>query len=130
MYIITRQKMSNDNMTIQTTQKVPLKVWQDGSIRVKGSRLLIDMIINAHKRGECPEEIFKAFPSNVYTVADIYSIISYYLKNKPRLEKYLAKREKEAKQIRNKIESEKGYDEKHEEIHRKLQRHKEKNINP
>lgn len=96
-------------MTIETTQKVPLTVWEDGSIRVKGTRLLIDMIINAHKRGECPEEIFEAFPSDIYTVADIYSIVAYYLKNKGKFDKYLAKRKKEAENFWKKVESDSEY---------------------
>jgi uncharacterized protein (DUF433 family) len=96
-------------MTLETTQKVPLTLWEDGSIRVKGTRLLLDMIVNAHKRGECPEEIFESFPSNEYTIADIYSIIAYYLTHKDKIEKYLAKREKEAEEFWRTIESDKKY---------------------
>jgi len=92
-------------MTIDTTQTVPLNVWEDGTIRVKNTRLLIDMIVNAHKRGECPEEIYEAFPSKDYTVADIYAVIAYYLTHKSKIEKYLAKREKEAENIWGKIEA-------------------------
>src|SRR5215212_8316454 len=96
-------------MIIEQTQKVPLTLWEDGSIRVKGTRLLIDMIINAHKRGDCPEEIFDAFPSKEYTIADIYLIIAYYLRNKAKIDKYLAKREKEAEKFWRTIESDKKY---------------------
>ncbi len=107
-------------MTLETTQKVPLTTWQDGSIRVKGTRLLLDMIIGAYKNGECPEEIFDSFPSNEYTVADIYSVIAYYLNNKAKIDKYLARREKEAEEIRKQIESMPGYQEKREELRKKL----------
>lgn len=107
-------------MTLETTQQVPLTLWEDGTIRVKGTRLLIDMIINAHKRGECPEEIFDSFPSNVYTVADIYSIIAYYLTHKDKIEKYLAKREKEAEEVRKEIESAPGYQERKEDLRKKI----------
>ena len=96
-------------MTLETTQKVPLTLWQDGSIRVKGTRLLIDMIVEAHNRGECPEEIFESFPSDIYTVADIYSIIAYYLTHRTKIDKYIAKREKEAEKIWKKIESDPNY---------------------
>jgi len=96
-------------MTLETTQTVPLTLWDDGSIRVKGTRLLIDMIVGAHNRGECPEEIFESFPSDIYTVADIYSIIGYYLQNKSKIDEYLAKREKEAEKIWKKIESDPKY---------------------
>ncbi len=107
-------------MTLETTQTVPLTLWDDGSIRVKGTRLLIDMIVGAHNRGECPEEIFESFPSDVYTVADIYSIIAYYLQNKSKIDKYLAKREKKAEKIRKEIESMPGYKEKTDNFREKL----------
>lgn len=96
-------------MILETTQKIPLTLWKDGSIRVKGTRLLIDMIVNAHNRGMCPEEIFDSFPSDEYTVADIYSIISYYLKNKTKIDNYLAKREKEAEKFWKTLENKEDY---------------------
>ena len=92
-------------MTIETTQTVPLALWEDGTIRVKNTRLLIDMIVNAHNRGECPEEIFDAFPSEVYTVADIYAVIAYYLAHKIEIYKHLADREREAEAVWKKIEA-------------------------
>jgi uncharacterized protein (DUF433 family) len=107
-------------MTIERTQKVPLTLRKDGTIRVKGTRLLIDMIVNAHKRGECPEEIFDSFPSNEYTVADIYSIIAYYLTYKDKIEKYLAERETEAEEIWKKIESDPNHQARVKELREKL----------
>ena len=92
-------------MIVEETQVVPLTVWEDGSIRVKATRLLIDMIVNAHNRGECPEEIFKAFPSKDYTVADIYAVIAYYLSNKTTLDEYFDERTKKAEVFWKKIES-------------------------
>ena len=96
-------------MTLETTQKVPLALWKDGTIRVKNSRLLIDMIVDAHNRGECPEEIYESFPSDAYTIADVYSIIAYYLKNKAKIGEYLAEREKEAEEFWTKVESDPKY---------------------
>lgn len=101
---------------IETTQKVPLTLWKDGTIRVKGTRLLIDMIVHAHNRGECPEEIFESFPSDIYTVADIYSIIAYYLTHKNKIDKYIAKREKEAEKFWKKLESDPKYQARIEEF--------------
>ncbi len=107
-------------MILETTQTVPLTLWEDGTIRVKGTRLLIDMIVNAHNRGECPEEIFESLPSDVYTVADIHSIIAYYLSNKSKIDKYLAKREREAEKIRKEIESMPGFKEQTDDLREKL----------
>lgn len=109
---------------IETTQKVPLTLWKDGSIRVKGTRLLIDMIIGAHNRGECPEDIFESFPSDIYKVADIYSIIAYYLTHKTKIDKYLDKREKEAEKIWKKIEALPNY----QQNRQKLLDYKKKNL--
>jgi len=92
-------------MTIETTQTVPLSFWKDGTIRIKGTRLLLDMIVGAHNRGECPEEIFEAFPSDEYTVADIYSVIAYYLSHKVKIDAHLSKRKAKAEAIWKKIES-------------------------
>jgi len=107
-------------MTLETTQKVPLTLWKDGTIRVKDTRLLIDMIVGAHNRGECPEEIFESFPSNVYTVADIYSIIAYYLTHKEKIDKYLANREKEVEKVWKKIEGLPNYQENRQKLKEKL----------
>jgi uncharacterized protein (DUF433 family) len=107
-------------MQLETTQQVPLTLWKDGTIRVKGTRLLIDTIVYAYRRGECPEEIFDSFPSTDYGVADIYSIIAYYLTHKDQIEKYLAEREKEAEEIRKKIESAPGYKERSDRLREKL----------
>lgn len=82
--------------------------------------MLIDMIVNAHNRGECPEEIFESFPSDVYTVADIYSIIAYYLQNKSKIDKYLAKRDKEAEEVWKKIEALPNYQENRRKLKKEL----------
>lgn len=92
-------------MVLEATQTVPLELWEDGTIRVGGSRLLIDLIISAHDRGECPEEIFETYPSKHYTVADIYSVIAYYLANKKKFDRYLNNRKNDADVVWKKIES-------------------------
>lgn len=107
-------------MTLETIQKVPLTLWKDGSIRVKGTRLPIDRIVYAYKTGECPEEIYDSFPSDAYTVADIYLIIAYYLTHKTKIDKYISNREKEAEKIRKEIESSAGYKERTENLRKKL----------
>lgn len=107
-------------MLLDTTQSVPLTLSNDGTIRVKGTRLPVDRIIYLHNQGEIPESIFEFFPSDAYTVADIYAIIAYYLSNKAKFDKYLAKREKEAEKIRKEIEARPGYKEEREEWRKKI----------
>lgn len=107
-------------MLLEATQSVPLFISDDGTIRVKGTHLPVDRIIYAHNQGEIPESIFESFPSDAYTVADIYAIIAYYLSNKDKFDKYVAKREKEAERIRKEIESRPGYKEEREEWRKKI----------
>lgn len=107
-------------MILETTQKVPLTVWEDGTIRVKNTRLLIDMVVGAHNRGVCPEEIFESFPSDDYTIADIYLVIAYYLSHKSKIDKYLAEREKEAEKIWKEIEAMPDYKENRAKLKEKL----------
>ena len=107
-------------MILETTQTVPLTVWKDGTIRVKDTRLLIDMIVGAHNRGECPEDIYESFPSTDYTVADIYSIIAYYLSNKSKIDEHLTKRIEEAEKTREEIESMPGYKERSDYLREKI----------
>lgn len=101
-------------MTLDTTQNVPLELWKDGTIRVKGTRLLLDMIIHAHNRGEIPEDIADSFPAA--SVADVYAIIAYYLNNKKKINRYLAKQEREAEKVRKMLESLPGYKERQHEL--------------
>lgn len=96
---------SNYMMTLETTQTVPLETWDDGTIRVGGTRLLIDMVVEAHNMGRCPEEIFESFPSKYYTVADIYSVIAYYLSHKAAIDKHLADKAAKSEVIRRKYEN-------------------------
>lgn len=62
---------------LATTLAVPLTRWEDGSIRVTGSRVPIDTVIHHFKLGATAEEIGYKFPS--LQLADIYGVIHYYL---------------------------------------------------
>lgn len=55
---------------LQTTIKVPLTQWEDGSIRITGSRVPIDSILYHFKLGATAEEIAYKFTSLQLT--DIY----------------------------------------------------------
>lgn len=107
-------------MTIETPQTIPLTVWKDGTIRVKGTRLLLDIIINEYKSGAIPEEITESFPS--VKAAEVYAIIAYYLTHKEQVEKYLEKQECEAAEIRKQIESMPDYQEKRNQLREELLR--------
>lgn len=82
---------------------LPLRVDAEGTIRVAGSRLLIDMIIYGFRDGDSPERIARSFPT--LQVADAYAIIAYYLQNKSELDAYILEREAAGERLRQEIEA-------------------------
>jgi uncharacterized protein (DUF433 family) len=88
---------------LETTQTVPLTIWEDGTIRITDSRVTLDVILHAYLRGESPEEIHEGFPS--IRLRDIYGAIYYYLEHTERVTEYLRKQEQLAEETREFIEN-------------------------
>lgn len=82
---------------------VPLAVDADGVIRVGGTRVSLDTVIFAYKEGSNPEDIVDQFTS--LKLADVHTVISYYLQNREEIESYLREREKQRARIREIIEA-------------------------
>jgi uncharacterized protein (DUF433 family) len=82
---------------------VPLVVGDDGVIRVKGTRVQLEIIIDDFLRGATPQYIAESYTT--VSLAEVYLIIGYYLSHKDELDKYLAWRDSEAERIRKEIES-------------------------
>ena len=80
----------------------PLRVDEQGVLRVGKTRVTLDTVIGAYKEGCGPEEIVYRYPS--LNLIDVHGAIAIYLTNKDRLEAYLAKRREEAEKLRKEIE--------------------------
>ena len=80
-----------------------LQMDETGTIRVAGTRIMLDILIGAYKRGDTPQEIAEGFPD--LGLAVIYWVIAYYLDHQAELEAYLLEREKEAEKLRQHFES-------------------------
>ena len=89
------------------TQETPLYEDETGTVRVKGTRILLYLIIGPFNRGESVEEIQDNYPT--LTCAQIDSVIAWYLNNRSQADEYLKNREKEAEALRRVIESQPGY---------------------
>lgn len=72
---------------LETAQNLPLTQWEDGSIRITGSRVPIESILYHFKLGASAERIQESFPS--LTLREIYGAIFYYLQNIEAVEEYL-----------------------------------------
>jgi len=82
---------------------VPLKIDSSGVVRVGGSRVSIDTVIQAYHEGAIPEEIAEQFPS--LQLPDIYAVITYYLKHREEVDKYLDERLKQRERVRRENEA-------------------------
>ena len=103
---------------INFPENVPLVQWEDGSIRVQGTRLLLAMIVTAFQQGDTPDEINDSFPSA--SVTQIEAVIDWYLNNKSEADAYLEEREAAAAKMRQEIESTPEYQARRAELHRRI----------
>ena len=81
---------------------VPLAADGHGVIRVGGSRVPLDTVVYAFNQGASPEEIVLNYPS--LNLADVYSVINYYLHNRIEVDAYVSQREAESARIRGENE--------------------------
>jgi uncharacterized protein (DUF433 family) len=85
------------------TVAVPL--WEDppGVFRVAKSRVLLELVISAFKRGETPEGIARSY--RTLHLADVYAVISRYLANPTPFDDYLRQCDERAEAVRREIEA-------------------------
>jgi uncharacterized protein (DUF433 family) len=86
-----------------TAEPPPLRLDQDGTLRVGRTRVTLDIVIGEYDRGSTPEEIASNFDS--LQLEEVYGAIRFYLKHREEVEAYLRQREKDAEEIRRKIEA-------------------------
>ena len=89
--------------TAEMTEIIPLSTDNDGVIRVGNTRVTLDTIVAAFKEGATAEEIAYQYPT--VPLADIYSVIGYYLHQKKEVDAYLKRREKFAEEVRRQNEA-------------------------
>lgn len=84
------------------TVAVSIERNRDGVLLVGGTRVTLDTIVTAFSSGAAAEEIALRYPS--LQLADIYSAISYYLRNEQSVENYLQERRQQAAIVRSQNE--------------------------
>src|ERR1700720_4796448 len=82
----------------------PLWINQAGAVRIGNSRISIDLVVEHYENGMTPEDMVRAYDTLV--LADVYAVISYYLRHRDEVRAYLKRRAEEAETLRAKIEAE------------------------
>jgi uncharacterized protein (DUF433 family) len=80
----------------------PLTTLPDGTVRVGTTRVTLDTVIYSFKDGATPEEIALRYP--ILKLAEVYAVITYYLRHQTEVESYLKKRNQQAEVIRQELE--------------------------
>jgi uncharacterized protein (DUF433 family) len=83
---------------LTTVETIPLETDMDGVIRVSNTRITLDTLVHAFSDGATAEEMAQQYPS--LPLADIYSVIGYYLRHTAEVEAYLQQRRKHVEQVR------------------------------
>ena len=86
-----------------TTEPISRETDADGVVRVGGTRVTLDTIVAAFDDGATAEEIVHQYPS--LHLADVYAVISYYLRQHSEVEAYLRQRRQQAAYIRRQNEA-------------------------
>jgi uncharacterized protein (DUF433 family) len=82
----------------------PLRADEGGAVRVGGSRVRLDLVVEQYENGMTPEDMVRAYDS--LDLADVYGVIAYYLRHRDEVRAYLTRRGEEAGALRSKVEGE------------------------
>jgi uncharacterized protein (DUF433 family) len=94
-------------VALEETISIPLVVTEQGTIRIKGSRVSLDSIVHHFKLGATAEQIVQSFPS--LSLGDVYSSIAYYLTHRQEIETYLEQQKVAADKLQEQLESNPDY---------------------
>lgn len=85
--------------------RLPDPLWCDnaGVLRVRNSRVPVDVVVSAHQSGMEPEAIARAY--DTIELADVYAVLSCYLRHRNVLDDYLQRRRQAAARLQAEIES-------------------------
>jgi uncharacterized protein (DUF433 family) len=85
-------------------EPLPLRLDDGGTYRVGRTRVRLDTVVFAYNSGSSAEQIVRDFPG--LELADVHSVIGYYLHHRSEVDAYLEQRQRDAEALRNKMEAE------------------------
>ena len=86
-----------------SSESVPLIEDANGVVRVGKTRVTLDTVVMAFSDGATAEEIAHQYPS--LDLADVYSVIGYFLRRRSDVEEYLRRRQEESARVQKQNES-------------------------
>lgn len=99
-YVVPRHETM---ATAVIAELIPLHVDADGVIRVSNTRVPLDTLVVAFSEGATAEEITQQYPA--LNLADVYSVIGYYLRHPAEVQSYLQQWQQRAEATRQQNET-------------------------
>ena len=93
------QALADEALTVS----VPVEHLPYGIIRIAGTRIPLERVIHEFNQGETPERIVRNF--DTLNVADVYAIISFYLKHREAVDAYVERRREQEDQTQREVEA-------------------------
>lgn len=81
----------------------PLALDADGTLRVGGTRVPLEAVVEEYEGGMSAEEIARQYDS--LRLSDVHAVLSYYLEHRTAVEEYLAARHQLAAEVRQQNEA-------------------------
>ena len=89
-------------VSLTADNQVPLRIDSHGVIRIGDSRVSLDSIVYAYQNGDTAEQIAEDFPT--VALADIHTVIGFYLRHQGEVAGYLKEQEVRADEVRREID--------------------------
>lgn len=83
---------------------LPLRVEEGGVIRIGRGRVSLDLVVEQYESGMSPEDMVRAY--DALALADVYHVLSFYLRHTDEVRAYLTERKAEAGELQRRIEEE------------------------
>ena len=90
----------------EVRERVPLVADERGMVRVSGTRVPLEIVVDAFNQGDSAEEIAAAYSS--LALPDVYAVLTYYLRHRDAVDAYVNARRQEADALRARLPAEFG----------------------
>jgi uncharacterized protein (DUF433 family) len=84
-----------------SAEPVPIKADKNGVLKIGKTRVTLDTVVTVFLNGATPEEIVQQYP--VLELADVYHVISYFLRHQDEVMNYLEKEHALAEETHQKM---------------------------
>ncbi len=81
---------------------VPLEEWEDGSVRVTGTRLLYYVFLGVYQATGRPDDLLDAFP--FLSLGTVYQLLGYYHEHRAEIDEWLSRIRLRGEEVRREFE--------------------------